>query len=79
MLNTFHKVFKFIFLFSAVISGWTSILLLSNSTLNMEIKDVINEMYINQKKFALNVKELSLLLVKDANKRFYDNDITHLK
>ena len=41
-------------------------------------------MYLNQKNFIFNVKDLSLLLVKDANERFSDNhhDITqfnHLK
>ena len=30
-------------------------------------------MYLNQKGFILNVKELSLLLVKDANTRFDEN------
>ncbi len=64
--------------FSAVISGWTSILLLSNTTLNLEIKEVIHKMYLNQKNFIVNVKDLSLLLVKDANERFSDKpqDIT---
>tara|TARA_B100001029_G_scaffold142998_1_gene122691 strand:- start:533 stop:673 length:141 start_codon:yes stop_codon:yes gene_type:complete len=35
-------------------------------------------MYLNQKNFIFNVKELSLLLVKDANYRFYEDnqDIT---
>jgi len=37
-------------------------------------------MYFNQKNFVFNVKELSILLVKDANERLSDksNDITHL-
>ena len=29
-------------------------------------------MYFNQKNFIFNVKDLSLLLVKDANERFSD-------
>ena len=29
-------------------------------------------MYLNQKNFIFNVKDLSLLLVKDANERFSD-------
>ena len=38
-------------------------------------------MYLNQKNFVGNLKELSLLLVKDANERFSEEDtnITHLK
>ena len=60
--------------FSAVISGWTSIILLSNTTYDLEIRDVINKMYVNQKNFIFNVKDLSLLLVKDANERLYGND-----
>ena len=70
LLNTFNKIFNFTIIFSAIVSGWTSILLLSNTTFNLEIKEVINRMYLNQRDFIFNVKELSLLLVKDANVRF---------
>ena len=70
MLNTLHKLFKLAFIFSAVITGWTSIVLLSNTTFNLEIKELISKMYLNQKDFIFNVKDLSLLLVKDANERF---------
>ena len=31
-------------------------------------------MYFNQKNFIFNVKDLSLLLVKDANKRFSEKN-----
>ena len=58
--------------FAAVMGGWTSVLLSTNSTFNLEVKEVINKMYMNQKNFVVNVKDLSLLLVKDANKRFSD-------
>ncbi len=74
MLNSFHKIFKLTFIFSAVITGWTSIVLLSNTTFNLEIKELIAKMYLNQKDFIFNVKELSLLLVKDANMRFVDEN-----
>ncbi len=60
--------------FSAVISGWTLILLCSNTTFNFEIKEIIYKMYLNQKNFIFNVKDLSILLVKDANERFSDNN-----
>ena len=56
-----------------MITGWTSIILLSNTTFNIEIKELITKMYLNQKNFIFNVKDLSLLLVKDANERFSDN------
>ena len=72
MLNTFRKIFKLALIFSAVITGWTSIVLLSNTTFNLEIKELITKMYLNQKNFIFNVKDLSLLLVKDANERFSD-------
>ena len=71
--KTLHKISKLILTFSTVITGWTLILLFSNSTFNLEIKEVINKMYLNQKKFIINVKDLSILLVKDANERFSDN------
>ena len=54
----------------AVISGWTSLVLISNTTFNLEIKELITQMYLNQKNFIFNIKDLSLLLVKDANERF---------
>ena len=31
-------------------------------------------MYLNQKNFIFNVKDLSVILVKDANERFSDNN-----
>ena len=74
MLSSFHKILKLVFIFSAVITGWTSIVLLSNTTFNLEIKELIAKMYLNQKDFIFNVKELSLLLVKDANMRFVDDN-----
>ncbi len=70
LLNTFHKLLKLTFIFAAVITGWTSAILLSNTTFNIEIKELITKMYFNQKNFIFNVKDLSLLLVKDANERF---------
>ena len=70
MLNISNKLLKLVFIFTAVITGWTSILLLSNTTFNLEIKELITKMYLNQKNFVFNVKDLSLLLVKDANQRF---------
>ena len=74
MLNTFNKTLKLIFVFSAVLSGWTSIILLSNTAFNSEIKEVLNKMYLNQKDFIFNVKDLSLILVKDANQRLSSNN-----
>ena len=52
-------------IFSAVITGWT---------FNLEIKELISKMYLNQKNFINNVKDLSILLVKDANERFSDKN-----
>ena len=74
MLNISNKILKLIFIFSAVITGWTSILLVSNTTFNLEIRELINKMYLNQRNFVFNVKDLSLLLVKDANERFSNNN-----
>ena len=70
LLNTFNKIFKFTLIFSAVISAWTSIILLSSTTSNVEINEVLKRMYLNQRNFILNVKELSLLLVTETNDRF---------
>ena len=73
MLNYFQKLLKLAFIFSAIITGWTSIILVSDTTFNFEIKELITKMYLNQRNFIFNVKDLSLLLVKDANERFSDN------
>ncbi len=74
MINTFNRLLKLSLIFSAVITGWTSFVLLSNTTFNLEIKDLISKMYVNQKNFIFNVKDLSILLVKDANQRFSGNN-----
>tara|TARA_Y100001968_G_scaffold330902_1_gene383977 strand:- start:210 stop:470 length:261 start_codon:yes stop_codon:yes gene_type:complete len=74
LLNTLHKILKLALIFSAVISGWTSIILLSNTTFNLEIRQLLAKMYLNQKNFIFNVKDLSLLLVKDANDRFSEKN-----
>ncbi len=58
-----------------MITGWTSIILLSNTTFNLEIKELISKMYLNQKNFIVNVKDLSILLVKDANERFSEKNL----
>ena len=72
-----NKLLKLLLIFSAVITGWTSIILLSNTTFNLEIKELITKMYLNQKNFIFNVKDLSLLLVKDANERFAEKNSRH--
>ncbi len=72
MIRFLYKFFNFILLFSSVISGWTLIILVLNTSFSSEIKEVMKEMYINQKDFVLNVKDLSILLAKDANKRLND-------
>ena len=57
-----------------MITGWTSLILLSNTSFDLEIKELITKMYFNQRNFIFNVKDLSLLLVKDANERFSPNN-----
>ena len=74
MLKISQKLLKLAFIFSLIISGWTTLVLLSNTTFNLEIKELISKMYLNQKKFIFNIKDLSLLLVKDANERFSDEN-----
>ena len=74
MLNSFNKTIKLFIIFFAFISGWTSLVLLSDSTFKSEIKELINNMYVNQKKFVFDIKNLSILLVKDANERLPMNN-----
>ncbi len=76
-----YKLFKLFLIFFSVTTGWTSILLFSNTSYEIEIKELINKMYLNQKDFVFNVKDLSILLLKDANERFPGNhqDIIHVE
>ena len=73
-LNTLQKFLKLVFVFSAVITGWTSVIVLSGTTFNIEIKELIAKMYLNQKNFIFNIKDLSVLLVKDANERLSEKN-----
>ena len=61
-------------MFSIVISGWTSFILLANTTFKVEIKELIDKMYLNQKQFIFNVRDLSTILLKDANERFSETN-----
>ncbi len=70
LVYTFNKLLKLCIIFSAVIASWTSIALISSTTFNLEIKELVTKMYMNQKNFIYNVKDLSILLMKDANQRF---------
>ena len=72
-LNNLYKLFKFFLIFTSVITGWTTIILFSNTSYKIEIKELISKMYINQKNFIFNVKDLSILLLKDADERFSMN------
>ena len=74
MLVTFNRLLKLAVIFSAVITGWTAIVLFTNSKFNVEIEELVTQMYFNQKNLVFNVKDLSLLLVKDANERFSAKD-----
>ena len=73
LLNYFYKISKLIIIFSAVISGWSTIILFADTSFKLEINEVIHKIYLNQKNFIFNVKDLSVLLLKDANYRFSSN------
>ena len=50
------------------------IILISETPFELEINEVIRKMYLNQKAFLYNVKDLSSLLLKDANIRLFNNE-----
>ena len=79
MLNSFNRILKLALIFSIVITGWTSIILLSNTEFKLEINELLTKMYLNQKNFILNVKDLSVILVKDANVRFFEEDTQFIR
>ena len=74
MLNYFYRIFKLVFIFSTVITVWTSFILLFNTAFKLEINELLTKMYLNQKNFIINVKDLSLILVRDANDRFSEKN-----
>ena len=74
LINNLHKLIKLFIVFSIVISGWTSFILLANTTFKVEIKELIDKMYLNQKQFIFNVRDLSTILLKDANERFSETN-----
>ena len=57
-----------------MITAWTSIILLFNTAFKLEINELLTKMYLNQKNFIINVKDLSLILVRDANDRFSEKN-----
>jgi len=57
-----------------VITAWTSIILLFNTSFKLEINELLTKMYLNQKNFIVNVKDLSVILVRDANERFSEKN-----
>mgnify|MGYP001215117875 CR=1 FL=1 len=74
MLNSFYRIFKLVFIFSTAITVWTSIILLFNTAFKLEINELLTKMYLNQKNFIVNVKDLSVILVRDANERFSEKN-----
>ena len=68
------KTIKFLIIFSTVLSSWTIIVLASNTPFELELNEVIRKMYLNQKAFLYNVKDLSSLLVKDINIRLFSEE-----
>ena len=45
-----------------------------NTEFKSEINELLTKMYFNQKNFIVNVKDLSVLLVRDANERFSEKN-----
>ena len=45
-----------------------------NTAFKLEINELLTKMYFNQKNFIVNVKDLSVLLVRDANERFSEKN-----
>ena len=62
-----------------MITAWTSIILLFNTAFKLEINELLTKMYLNQKNFIVNVKDLSVILVRDANERFSEKNQEVLK
>ena len=58
-----------IIIITSFLATWTSLALLNNSKFETEINSVLREMYLDQKSFLSNLKDLSILLLKESNER----------
>jgi len=63
-----YSVFVFIVLISIILAGWTTYAFVSQSSKSNEIGTVIKDLYESQKSVAIDIIDLSKILIKDTSK-----------
>ena len=63
-----YSVFVFIVLISIILAGWTTYAFVSQSSKSNEIATVIKDLYESQKSVAIDIIDLSKILIKDTSK-----------
>ena len=68
ILKAMYSVFVFIVLISIILAGWTTYAFVSQSSKSNEIGTVIKDLYESQKSVAIDIIDLSKILIKDTSK-----------
>ena len=68
IVKAMYSVFVFIVLISIILAGWTTYAFVSQSSKSNEIGTVIKDLYESQKSVAIDIIDLSKILIKDTSK-----------
>ena len=74
IIRAINSAFISIVLISIILAGWTCFAFISQPTKSVEIINVIQDMYENQKSVIIDVVDLSKLLIKDKSERIASED-----
>ncbi len=77
-INRLVATLATLFSFLLIIVVWSAIAINQKGPLNNEIKQVVKEIYVNEKSALKNFKDLTLLLVKDAITKDSDQPLEKL-
>ncbi len=78
VLRLFRRIITLIIVLSSLLAGWTTFALLNKSTFDKEINSVLREIYSNQVSFLGNIKDLSVLLVKETTEIITNKKIDNI-
>ncbi len=69
MIKLIRRFISLLIFLSIILASWSGIALLSRSPVESEIKNVLKDIYLSEKAFIGDVKELSFLLAQDIYER----------
>ena len=67
IIRTVYFAFISIVAISIILAGWTSYAFVFKSSKSLEIKNVIQDIYKNQKSIVIDIIDLSRILIKDTS------------